>query len=42
MRQISKKKYDSITAAAESLNTNETNIRYASKHNKLLIIVKKI
>jgi hypothetical protein len=30
-------KYDSITATAEALNTNEKNVRYAAKHNKLLL-----
>jgi len=30
-------KYDSITAAAEALNTNEKNVRHAAKHNKLLL-----
>ena len=30
-------KYDSITATAEALNTNEKNIRFAAKHNKLLL-----
>jgi hypothetical protein len=30
-------KYDSITAAAKALNTNEKNVRYAAKFNKLLL-----
>jgi hypothetical protein len=30
-------KYDSITATAEALKTNEKNVRYAAKHNKLLL-----
>lgn len=30
-------KYESITATAESLQTNEKNVRYAAKHNKLLL-----
>lgn len=29
--------YDSISAAAEILETNEKNIRYTAKHNKLLL-----
>ena len=30
-------KYESITATAEALNTNEKNVRFAAKHNKLLL-----
>ena len=30
-------KYESISAASFALNTNEKNIRYADKHNKLLL-----
>jgi len=29
--------YESISSAAEILETNEKNIRYAAKHNKLLL-----
>lgn len=32
-----KTNYDSITAAAKALNTNEKNVRYAAKFNKLLL-----
>ena len=30
-------RYISITAAAAAVNTNEKNVRFADKHNKLLI-----
>lgn len=29
--------YDSIVATAAALNTNEKNVRFAAKHNKLLL-----